>query len=101
MLSRVGVETLARVGFAARGLMYLVIGYLAIRTGNAEDGSGALDYLSGGGGKLLLAVMAAGFLGYAFWRLSEAAIDSEGHGDDAKGMVARAGGAVSGIIHLI
>lgn len=94
------LEMLTRIGFAARGVMYFLIGYLALRTGRSEDGSGALGYLADGSGKLLLGAMALGFLAYAIWRLSEAVIDTEGHGSEAKGIAVRAGGAVSGIIHL-
>jgi hypothetical protein len=100
MLSISKMEALTRIGFGARGIMYLLIGYLALRTGRTEDGSGALAYLDSSAGKFLLALMALGFLAYALWRLSEALIDSEGHGTDAKGMAVRAGGAVSGLIHL-
>jgi hypothetical protein len=94
------VETLTRIGFAARGVMYMLIGYLALRLGRTEDGAGALEWMSGGGGRIVLIAMAIGFLAYAVWRLSEAAIDSEGHGNDAKGVAVRLGGAVSGIIHI-
>lgn len=100
MLSVPGLEMLTRIGFAARGIMYVLIGYLALRSGRSEDGSGALGYLAEGSGKLLLAAMALGFVAYAVWRLSEALIDTEGHGSDAKGTAVRAGGAASGIIHL-
>lgn len=100
MLSAGKMETFTRIGFAARGLMYVLIGYLAMKSGRTEDGSGVLGYLNGGSGKFLLALMALGFLAYGIWRLSEAAIDSEGHGSDPKGMAIRAGGAVSGILHL-
>jgi hypothetical protein len=91
---------LTRIGFASRGVMYLLIGYLALRTGRTEDGSGALGSLTSGAGKALLVLMALGFLAYALWRLSEALLDSEGHGSDAKGYAVRLGGAVSGLIHL-
>lgn len=100
MLSVGNIETMTRIGFFARGVMYLVIGFLAIFTSRAEDGAGALRYLDSGVGRALLAVMAVGFVAYAFWRLSEAAIDSEGNGSDAKGMAVRAGGVASGLIHL-
>ena len=93
-------EAMARLGFAARGIMYLLIGYLALRLGRAEDGAGSLEYFESLGGRLLLAAMALGFAGYGLWRLAEAAIDSEGHGDEAKGRLVRAGGAMSGLIHL-
>lgn len=94
------IELLTRMGFAARGVMYILIGYLALRLGRTEDGAGALEWLDSGGGRIVLIVMAVGFLAYAIWRLSEAAIDSEGHGGDAKGIAVRLGGAVSGILHL-
>ena len=99
MLSTGKMETLTRIGFAARGLMYFTIGFVALRSGRAEDSAGALEQLSGAGRPLLL-LMALGFVAYAIWRLSEAIIDSEGHGDDAKGLAVRAGGAVSGLLHV-
>lgn len=94
------MEGLTRLGFAARGVIYFLIGYLALRSGRAEDGSGILEYLNSGSGKLLLGLMALGLLAYGLWRLSEAAIDSEGHGNDAKGLGTRIGGAISGLIHV-
>ena len=93
-------ESLARSGFAARGVMYLLIGVLAVWTGRSEDGAGALEQLNGGLGSVLLAVMALGFLGYGIWRLCEAAIDTEGHGGKPGGLAVRLGGAVSGLVHL-
>lgn len=101
MVSVPSLEMLTRVGFAARGIMYVVIGYLALRSGRSEDPSGALDYLAEGNGKALLAVMAFGLLAYGVWRLSEALVDTEGHGADAKGTAARVGGGVSGLVHLV
>ncbi|WP_106640737.1 DUF1206 domain-containing protein [Allosphingosinicella vermicomposti] len=100
MISMNGMEAMTRLGFAARGVMYVLIGYLAIQTGRTEDGTGALQYLSSGAGRAILGLMALGFAGYAIWRLSEAVIDSEGNGKDAKGWAVRIGGAVSGLVHL-
>jgi hypothetical protein len=80
--------------------MYLIIGFLALKSGRTEDGAGALSFLGNGAGKILVAFMALGFLAYAVWRLSEALIDSEGNGSDAKGVAVRAAGAMSGVIHL-
>lgn len=92
--------TLTRIGFAARGIMYLLIGFLSLRLGRSEDGSGAMEYLDSGAGRVLLAIMAAGFFAYAAWRLCEAWLDSEGHGSDGKGRATRLGGAISGILHV-
>jgi hypothetical protein len=89
-----------RLGFAARGLIYAIIGYLALRSGRTENASGALDYLASGAGRPIVAAMAAGFLSYGIWRLLEAWIDSEDRGADAKGLSVRLAGAGSGIVHL-
>jgi hypothetical protein len=91
---------LTRIGFAVRGLLYVVIAVLVLRTGRAEDPAGALEYLGDGGGRLLLAAMAAGLLGYGVWRLADAAFDVERHGGDRTGVVERVGAAVSGAVHL-
>lgn len=100
MLSVPSLETLTRVGFAARGVMYFLIGYLSLRFGREEDGPGAISQIAEGNGKLVVGAMAVGFLGYGIWRLSEALMDTEGNGSDAKGAAVRAGGAVSGITHV-
>jgi hypothetical protein len=94
------LEALTRLGFAARGFMYILVGFLALWWGRTEDASGALEFLNGGLGKLVLGVMAVGFASYAFWRLAGAWLDSEGRGSDRKGIAIRLGGAGSGIIYL-
>lgn len=94
------LTTLTRLGFATRGLLYIVIAVLILRTGRAEDPAGALQYLGESGGQLLLGVMAAGLLGYGIWRLSDAAFDIERHGSDRDGTVERVGAAASGVVHL-
>jgi hypothetical protein len=91
---------LTRLGFAARGLLYVVIGFLVIRTGRAEDPSGALTVLAEGGGRTLLYLVIAGFLAYGLWRLSDAAFNIERHEQGSKGMVQRVGAGASGLIHL-
>lgn len=93
-------EVVTRLGFAARGLMYGAIGWLAIVSGRTEDAKGILDYLDHRAGAVLVGVMAAGFFSYATWRFFEAWLDTEDHGSDAKGVAVRLGGAGSGLIHL-
>lgn len=94
------LTTLTRLGFAARGLLYLTIGFLVLRTGQTEDTSGALTVLAEGGGRKLLYVMIAGFLAYGLWRLSDAAFNIERHEEGKKGLAERGGAAASGIVHL-
>ena len=91
---------LTRVGFAARGILYLVIGFLVIGTGRTEDTSGALQYVASGGGRVLMIVMAAGLIAYGIWRLADAIFDIERHGSDRKGAFERAGAGLSGVVHL-
>lgn len=95
------LTTLTRLGFAARGLLYLVIGLLIIKSGRTEDPSGALAYLAEGGGRLLLVLMAGGFIAYGIWRLSDAIFNIEGHEPGNKGMRERIGAAGSGVVHLL
>jgi hypothetical protein len=94
------LTTLTRLGFAARGLLYLVIAWLIVRTGRTEDVSGALSYLGAGGGRILLMVIAAGLIGYGLWRLADAALNIENHEPDTKGLAKRVGSGASGLIHL-
>lgn len=93
-----GLVWLTRLGFAARGLLYLIIAWLAIGTGRAEDLSGALEYLRGE--RALLMIILAGFLAYGFWRVTDALFDSEGHGGGKKGALGRLGAGASGVIYL-
>jgi len=99
------IQRLARMGFAAKGLVYLIIGGLALRAalgagGETTDSGGALrTILQQPYGWVLLAVVAVGLAGYAIWRFVQAGLDPERTGSDAKGMATRAGYAISGVIH--
>ena len=76
-------EWLARAGIAARGVIYAIIGVLAIKLavgsgGETTNQQGALATIAKQPfGKALLILMAIGLAGYAIWRLVRAAI---GHG---------------------
>ena len=100
------VEVLARVGYAALGVVYFTIGILAfqaaIGSGGATEGSsGALSTLiTQPFGRVLLTIVAVGLLGYAIWQFVRASVDPENEGDDTKGMVKRAGYAASGVGYL-
>ena len=72
------VDWLARAGFAARGVMYVIIGILAIQIafgngGHKADQSGAVRTVGNTPfGTFLLWLLVIGFAGMALWRLSEA-----------------------------
>jgi hypothetical protein len=71
-------EALARAGYLARGVVYLLIGVLAIRLAQGDSGprpgqQGALRTIGDQPfGKWLLVLTAIGLGGYAIWRLSQA-----------------------------
>lgn len=83
-----GIVLLARAGYAAKGIVYIVIGALAARVaagsgGETTDQKGALDAIrTGPFGTIALAVIGVGLLGYMTWRLVAAATDAEGDGSD-------------------
>ena len=91
------IESLARVGYTAKGILYITIGYLAAKAGLGQGGSvtdtgGAMRQVKHASlGQPLLLVIAVGLLGYAAWRLVEAITDPERRGTDLKGIFMRAG----------
>lgn len=93
-------KLLTRVGFAARGTLYVLIAFLLLKTGRTEDLNGALEYLGQGSGAFLLILMAAGMATYALWRLSDAALGIENGGHDGKAYRKRAVAGVIGAIYL-
>lgn len=92
-------EMLTRLGFAARGLLYIVVGLLVLGAGRAEDPGGVLEYLATGIGKWLLIAMAAGFAAYGLWRAADAIFAIECRGDEKEGLK-RLGAGVSAAVHL-
>ena len=78
------VRFLARAGLVARGVMYMVIGGLAVQiafghSGQQADQTGALHAIGATPvGGFMLWLLAVGFIGMALWRLSEAVFGSPG-----------------------
>lgn len=105
------VERLARMGYAAKGVVYLLIGLIAVqaawqgmgqgRGGDVQGSEGALETLLGSGvGRVVLGLIAVGMVGYALWNAVRAALDPEGHGGGAKRIAARAGRGITAVVHL-
>jgi hypothetical protein len=97
------VQRLERFGFLIRGLIYIVIGLLALELavgagGAATNPTSAIALIGHQPfGKLLLAVIAVGLAGYALWGFVRAIFDPLGRGTDTKGWIDRAGFLFSGI----
>lgn len=94
---------LARLGYVMKGVVYLVIGVLAVqlavgRGGKATDQRGAIQTIADFPfGKVLLVVVIIGLVGFALWCFLQAIFDTEGKGREAKGILARIGYAFVGI----
>lgn len=94
-----------RLGYGGRGVVYTVVGVLAFLAawsgGNAEGTTGALTQLRDQAwGVAVLIAIAIGMFAYAIWRGIDSLMDLEDYGSDAKGLVARIGMVVTGLIHL-
>jgi hypothetical protein len=80
---------LARAGLSARGVIYILIGWVAIlvaigQSSHEADQRGALQLLdSTPYGAVLLWLLAIGFAAYALWRFSEAVTGVAGEGTGA------------------
>jgi hypothetical protein len=98
-----GFEWLARAGFAARGVIYGLIGILALELAFGHGGKqasqqGALQTIAGQPfGKVLLVLVAIGLGGYSLWRLVHALL---GHGPErSDSTFDRIAAFVSGLIY--
>lgn len=96
---------LARLGYAAKGIVYMIVGVLATQAafgagGQTTGSEGALqEIVTQPFGQVLLGIVAIGLVGYALWRFVQAGVDPDNKGSDAKGIATRLGYAVSGIIY--
>ncbi|VEP12540.1 conserved membrane hypothetical protein [Hyella patelloides LEGE 07179] len=99
------METLARFGYAAKGFVYGAIGILALLAafsagGETTDTTGVLHAIAAQPfGKVLLALIAFGLVGYVIWRFVQAINDPQDEGTDAKGIFTRLGHIFSGLTY--
>ena len=99
------ITATARLGYAAKGVVYVLVGGLAflaaVSSRGATTGSrGALrSLLEQPYGRVMLTLVAIGLAAYALWCFVRAVVDPQRDGTDAKGIGKRAFHFGKGIIH--
>jgi hypothetical protein len=96
---------LARIGYVAKGVVYIIIGYLAFDAafgggGQTTGSKGALRTIADEPfGQTLLVLAGIGLFGYALWKTIQATLDPDGNGTDGEGLAKRIGYAASAVLH--
>jgi hypothetical protein len=99
------VERLARFGYLAKGIVYAIVGILAVQAalgtgGKTTDTKGALGAIAAQPfGKFLLVLLVIGLIGYVVWRFIQAIKDPEHKRNDPQSLARRIGSAISGLIY--
>jgi hypothetical protein len=100
------LERLARWGLVSVAVSFAVVAALSIKvaltgSGHPQGREGALAAIAREPfGKVLLVIVAAGFLGYAAWRLTTAAIGRTIEDDSYENPLKRIGDAARGLFYL-
>lgn len=99
------VEWAARTGYAARGFVYLSAGVLTLlaatdHISDALGSSAAAGWLAGQPlGRVWLVLLGLGLWAFVLWRAAQALFDADHEGRDARGLLTRAGQALSGLFY--
>jgi hypothetical protein len=99
------IERLARAGYVAYGVVYVLVGVLAVQAAfggsdkAASQESALRQVLLAPLGRALLGTVAIGLLAYAAWRLFQGILDPENESRDAKGVVKRVDHTLNGLFH--
>ena len=100
-------EWAARIGYGARGFVYLSVGVLTLlaamdKIGSAVGSSGAAGWLADQPfGRVWLVLLGVGLWLFVLWRVLQAVFDADHEGDDLKGWAIRAGQAMSGLFYAL
>jgi len=96
-------EYLARFGYAARGIVYVLVGGMALLSsfagGQTDQESALRMVLSQPLGWIWLGLIGLGLIGFIVWRLAQALLNADGHPNEAKGYLIRGGMLISAITY--
>jgi hypothetical protein len=101
------MEALARLGYGVRGLIYIMMGLLALnvvlgRGGAPADQQGAIAAIGRQpAGMVLLWVILLGLVSYSLWGVIRAVFDPLQKGHDLKGLLARGGFLFSAVSYAL
>jgi len=105
-LNRTGLLTLiARIGYGARGFVYLNVGLIALLAAlelrrSAVGLKGAMEEVGRWPlGLVWLSLVAWGLAAFVLWRLAQAVLDADGQGRSAHGWANRAGQGLSAFVY--
>jgi hypothetical protein len=99
------LELASRVGYVARGAVYLSVGVIALLAALdlAPTAAGAMGAMQAWGswpfGLALLVLAGWGLMAFALWRALQALLDADGHGRTPRALLIRGGQAISGLVH--
>jgi hypothetical protein len=99
------LEKLARAGYVTKGVVYAIVGVLAVQVaagsgGKLEGSRGAIEAIARQPfGRALLVLTTIGLASYVVWRFIQAIWDVERKGSDARGIAKRLGYAASGVVY--
>lgn len=96
------IATWARWGYAARGLVYVLLGWIAFASGRALSTGDAVQQVEAlPAGTLLLAFIAAGLFFYGLYKIYNGIVDLDGQGSEAKGKVVRIARVAGGLSYWL
>jgi hypothetical protein len=92
------LEWIARLGYATRGAVYVLLGGIVLATGRGRSTAQVVEAVRLLPlGTVLLLTVALGLFGYGLFRLYEALLDLERRGDGWRGRAARIGRSLGGL----
>lgn len=104
MPDEVRFEWLARFGYTARGVVYLLVGGIALlssfQSGQTDQQSALQMVLRQPLGWIWLGLIGLGLVGFIAWRLAQGILNADGHPNSAKGYMIRLVMIISAVTYI-